>query len=79
MVLPVVKLLALTVKTVSKPIAKSVQRTVISHPGVRDWVLEATQWYYKINVNISRRLYSDGKVRKPCKQPFKSCNSRFNQ
>eukprot|EP00958_Prasinococcus_capsulatus_P025963 scaffold4516_cov417-Prasinococcus_capsulatus_cf.AAC.10 len=59
MVLPVVKLLALTVKTVSKPIAKSIQRTVVSHPSVRDVAVDATQRYYKFVVHISRRLYSD--------------------
>lgn len=63
MVLPVVKLLALTVKTVSKPIAKSIQRTVVSHPSVRDVAVDATQRYYKFVVHISRRLYSDSEVR----------------
>ncbi len=49
-----VKVLSLTVKTASKPLANSFQAYMLSHPGVRTRAIEAAQYLHRWNVKLTR-------------------------
>ena len=49
-----VKVLSLTVKTASKPLANQFQAYMLSHPFVRGKAIEGAQVLHKWNVSLSR-------------------------
>uniref|UniRef100_A0A7S2YX96 OPA3-like protein n=1 Tax=Chloropicon laureae TaxID=464258 RepID=A0A7S2YX96_9CHLO len=49
-----VKVLSLTVKTASKPLANSFQAYMLSHPVVRTRAIEAAQYLHRWNVGLTR-------------------------
>eukprot|EP00475_Leptophrys_vorax_P011665 TRINITY_DN18209_c0_g1_i1.p1 TRINITY_DN18209_c0_g1~~TRINITY_DN18209_c0_g1_i1.p1 ORF type:complete len:204 (+),score=40.73 TRINITY_DN18209_c0_g1_i1:326-937(+) len=57
MVIPFVKLGALALKTLSKPLANVVKRRAKSHPRFRETIINFAQSYHKLNVGLQRRLY----------------------
>lgn len=57
MVIPFLKLGALAVKTLSKPLAAAVKRRAKSHPRFREIIINIAQTNHKLNVRIQRRLY----------------------
>ncbi|CAA6668213.1 unnamed protein product [Spirodela intermedia] len=57
MVLPLVKLGALAMKTVSKPIASRLKMEAGRHPQFRSFIISMAQANHRISTNMQRRLY----------------------
>uniref|UniRef100_A0A1D1Y6G4 OPA3-like protein n=1 Tax=Anthurium amnicola TaxID=1678845 RepID=A0A1D1Y6G4_9ARAE len=57
MVLPLVKLGALALRTVSKPIANRLKKEAGRHPKFRRFIISIAQANHRIGTNMQRRLY----------------------
>lgn len=57
MILPVVKLGALVLKTVCKPIANRLKKEAGRHPEFRRLIVNLAQTNHRITTNVQRRIY----------------------
>lgn len=51
-----IKLTALAVKTVAKPLAKQVETFALTHPTTRQWLMRMAQGYHRLQINVTRRV-----------------------